>query len=76
MDWERQKSKDLVENDPTFITTIKELQAYIIILKERGNIGRMAHTLYKDGDPDSVDFTISSLLFGSMKESVEVKGFY
>ena len=31
--------------------------------------------MYKDGDPNSAGFTISSLMVGGMEEGCEVKGF-
>jgi len=45
------------------------------VIEENGFIGRKACDVYKDGDPNSVGFTISSLMFGGIDEGCEVKGF-
>jgi hypothetical protein len=47
------------------------------LTEEAGMIGREARDLYEDGNPKSVDFTVSSLLFErSMSEGCEVEGLY
>ena len=45
------------------------------LVEETGFVGRRACDVYKDGDADSVAFTISSFVFGGMAEGCEVKGF-
>lgn len=92
LNWDDQKSKDMVDNDPNVVKFMKALQAYVLrlskwwtrlqppksdrIIEETGLIGRKACNVYKDGDPNSVGFTISSLMFGGMEEGCEVKGFF
>jgi hypothetical protein len=39
-------------------------------------IGRKPCELYKFGNPNSVAFTVSSLVFKSIKEGCEVEGFW
>ena len=39
-------------------------------------IGRKASDVYKDGNPESVRLTISSLMFDSMHKGCEVKSFH
>ena len=46
------------------------------IIEKRDFIGRKACDMYKDGDPSSVGFTISSLIFETMKKGCEVKDFF
>ncbi|KFZ23193.1 hypothetical protein V502_02323 [Pseudogymnoascus sp. VKM F-4520 (FW-2644)] len=76
MNWDEKKSKDLVDNDRMFIESIKAIQAYAYEMNKHGLIGRKACDLYEPGNPNSVGFTASSLLFGTPKESLEVEGFY
>ena len=91
VNWDDQKSVDMVDKNPVVVKSMKALQAYVLLLskwwtrllppesnvfiEEKGFIGRKACNVYKDGDPNSIGFTISSLMFGGMKEGCEVKGF-
>jgi len=66
------------------VKSIKALQAYILrllppesngFIEEKGLISQKACNVYKDGDPNSIGFTVSSLMFRGIKEGCEVKGF-
>lgn len=46
------------------------------IIEKKGFIGRKACDMYMDRDSGSVDFIISSLMFGAMEESCEIKDFF
>lgn len=93
LNWDDQKSQEMVDKDPNVVKPMKALQAYVLrlskswtrlpspesdrIIEETGFIiGRKACNVYKDGDPNRVGFTISSLMFEGMKEGCEVKGFF
>ena len=45
-------------------------------IEDKGLIGRKACNVYEDGEPNSVGFTISSLLFENLNEGCVVKGFH
>jgi len=80
-----------VNNDPTIVKSMKILQAGVSrfsklwtnsspsrsnrSIEEAGVIDRKACDLCKDGDPFSVSFTISFLMFERVEEGCEVKGF-
>ncbi|KAF9729828.1 hypothetical protein PMIN01_11761 [Paraphaeosphaeria minitans] len=72
LDWTLQKSKDMVGNEERAVKFIQKLQKYVQSLEKNGWIGQEVGNLYRDGDPDSVGFTISSLLF--KKDCYEAKG--
>ncbi|KAF1965719.1 hypothetical protein BU23DRAFT_488616, partial [Bimuria novae-zelandiae CBS 107.79] len=72
LNWSLQKSKDMVANEERAIKFIQRLQKYVQRLGESYKIGHEAGNMYRDGDPDSVGFTISSLLF--KKDNYEAKG--
>ncbi|KAM0794839.1 hypothetical protein BDR22DRAFT_814504 [Usnea florida] len=76
LDWDSQRSKDLVDNDAMIVISMKALQSYVSMLKQECLIGRKASQVYRDGDPSSVALTISSLLFTSMTEGCRVSDFY
>ena len=91
LNWDEPKSKDMVENDPRIVQSMKELQSYIQKLSKwyksscpksdpcignQGFLGRKACNLYEDGDPYSVEFTISSKLFEGKEVGCIVEGFY
>ncbi|KAH9203107.1 hypothetical protein DL95DRAFT_472697 [Leptodontidium sp. 2 PMI_412] len=76
MNWDLRESRDMVNNDPKFIKSVKMLQTHVSTLARAGKIGQKACDVYQDGNPKSVDFTLSSLLFASMTEGCEVKGLY
>jgi hypothetical protein len=82
----------MVNNNPTIVNSMKVLQAGVShfsklwtnsppsrsdrSIGKAGVIGRRACDLYEDGDPFSVSFTISSLMFESKDDGCEVKGFF
>jgi hypothetical protein len=45
------------------------------LIGKEGLIGKKACDLYKPGNPNNADFTVSSLLFQTIKEGCKVKGF-
>ena len=81
----------MVDKDPNVVKSMKLLQAFVLrlskwytrlpppesdrFIEEHGLIGQKACNVYKDGKPNSVGFTISSLMFEDMKNGCEVKGF-
>lgn len=82
----------MVDNDTKIAKNLKWLQAWIshlseswkrlprpksnILIEDKNRIGRKACDLYVAGDPFSVGFTISSLMFATKKEGREIKGFF
>ncbi|KAJ6004673.1 hypothetical protein N7540_013042 [Penicillium herquei] len=76
MNWDIQKSKELLDNDEVAVTSMKTLQSYVSWLRRERLIGRNASDVYKDGNPDSVQFTISSLLFENIRSGCGVKSFF
>ncbi|SMY30114.1 unnamed protein product [Zymoseptoria tritici ST99CH_1A5] len=63
LDWDKQSSKDMLENNGFLITSMKAIQLYVSYLRAEGKLGRKASDLYVDGNPGSVAFTFSSMLF-------------
>ncbi|KIV98446.1 uncharacterized protein PV09_09744 [Verruconis gallopava] len=75
LDWDDPVRMAMVGNDELFLSTMKSIQLYVQMMRTGGKIGRKASVLYTDGNPNSVTFTISSLLFTTMKSCV-VSDFY
>ncbi|KAF2834182.1 hypothetical protein M501DRAFT_984603 [Patellaria atrata CBS 101060] len=69
LNWDSQKSMDLVDNNDTIVISMKALQSYVSKLKQDRLIGRKASDLYEDGNPNSVALTVSSLMFASINDS-------
>ncbi|ORY01909.1 hypothetical protein BCR34DRAFT_574570 [Clohesyomyces aquaticus] len=78
INWDLPQARKMVDNNSKLISFMKELQMTINSLGKRshrysisaltsidrcGRIGNSVGTKYRDGDPDSVGFTISSLFF-------------
>ena len=85
MNWDSQKSKDLLDNDEIAIMSMKVLQSYVWALSRFPQtlfsdvtqiIGRKASNIYEDGKPQSVELTISSLMFGNGEKGCEVRDFF
>ncbi|EER43773.1 predicted protein [Histoplasma capsulatum H143] len=53
LDWDDQKSRDMVDNDEDVVKAMKALRSLVLKLRDKNLIGREACYLYKDGDPNS-----------------------
>ncbi|OAA60577.1 hypothetical protein SPI_05701 [Niveomyces insectorum RCEF 264] len=65
--WDAERSRKLVGDDQLVVASMKRLQAHVFSLRNSGLVGRTAAQVYIDGSPDSIAFTISSLLFTDVR---------
>ncbi|KAJ6117970.1 hypothetical protein N7523_005721 [Penicillium sp. IBT 18751x] len=75
INWDHPGSKELLGDNEMAITTIKVLQSYVASLRDKGSIGRKASEVYRPGDPDSMELTISWKVFDSKRTGCEVGDF-
>ncbi|KAH8746505.1 hypothetical protein F5883DRAFT_438010 [Diaporthe sp. PMI_573] len=73
--WDAPASKLMLNNNDKLIRFMKTIQSIVSRMQDGNLIGRTAADVYVDGNPRSVAFTISSLLFASRENFAEVVGF-
>ncbi|KAI8648873.1 5'-deoxynucleotidase [Fusarium sp. Ph1] len=75
LNWDLEKNKRLVDGDERKVNALKKLQTFYLKLRETNYIGRHGKAAYQLGKPDSVAFTISSLVFSSHGNDLRVVNF-
>ncbi|KAL2284395.1 hypothetical protein FJTKL_08824 [Diaporthe vaccinii] len=73
--WDAPTSRQKLEEDEKLINSMRYLQKFVSALREGSLIGRKAADLYVDGKPESVAFSISSLIFENREDGFEAGAF-